>query len=180
MSSKMTSTARTMRVGGSLMILGVADAGMSSSGKVCAGKDQLRVGQRVTQLASSIRVFGVLRDLGDLEPEAGELIAGASASLRSAMTSRRAALVMASACSKRRASMAFKLSIVNAVSLVPFPDIASPLGRGKHFHLAVASEPKQSYNNASANAAIIKSRLPMRQADVLLYAPPEGWLRPLP
>ena len=38
----------------------------------------LSVGQRVTQLASSVRVFGLRRDLGDLEPEASELIAGAS------------------------------------------------------------------------------------------------------
>jgi hypothetical protein len=33
---------------------------------------------------------------------------------------------------------------------------------------------------AATKAAIIESRLLMRQADVLLYAPPKGWLRPLP
>ncbi len=32
----------------------------------------------------------------------------------------------------------------------------------------------------ATKAAIIESRSLIRQVDVLLYAPPKGWLRPLP
>ncbi len=38
----------------------------------------LGVGQRVTQLAGGVRIFGLSRDLGNLESQASELVSNAS------------------------------------------------------------------------------------------------------
>jgi hypothetical protein len=52
--------------------------------------------------------------------------------------------------------------------------------RRKCADVVLRSRSKLREIRAATEAAILESRLLMRQVDVLLYTPPEGWLRPPP